>query len=78
MKSVVCSYTWSRGYAQHVLAESAKVEVSSSLPARLKEPALEPGSFNLMRLFKSRKIELLLFENILRTKDQQPIQMGVK
>jgi len=31
------------------LAESVKVELSSSPPARLKEPALEPGSFNLRK-----------------------------
>jgi len=29
------------------LAGSVKVEFSSSPPARLKEPDLEPGSFNL-------------------------------
>jgi len=48
IKNVVCSYKWSRVDAQHSLAGSVKVELSSSPPARLKEPALEPGSFNLI------------------------------
>jgi len=50
IKNVVCSYKWSRVDAQHSLAGSVKVELSSSPPARLKEPALEPGSFNLRKV----------------------------
>ena len=45
MKNVSCSYTWSRVCARHVLAGSAKVEFSSSPPARLKEPAWAPRLF---------------------------------
>jgi len=52
IKNVVCSYRWSRLYVQHDLAESAKVEFSSSPPARLKEPGSAPRLFQFNATFQ--------------------------
>ena len=45
IKNVVCSYTCSRDCAKHDLAQSVKVEVSSSPPWKLKEPGSAPRLF---------------------------------
>src|SRR5688572_7298768 len=45
MKNVVCSYTCGRARAKHPLAGGVKVELSSSPPARLKEPGSETRLF---------------------------------